>query len=48
MWFPMLAEYNPLSVYSAPDELKETFTADQRVTLLKRLQFQDDQDSRVV
>jgi hypothetical protein len=45
MWFPALAEYNPISLYSAPDEMKVSFTAAQRVTLLKCLQYQEDKDS---
>jgi hypothetical protein len=45
MWFPALAECNPLSLYSAPDEMTVSFTAAQRVTLLKCLQCQEDEDS---
>jgi hypothetical protein len=45
LWFPVLADYNPLSLYSTSDEMKNTFSAAQRVTLLKCLQYQDDQDS---
>jgi hypothetical protein len=44
LWFPIFADCKPLSLLSPPDELKETFTADQRVTLLKCLQRQDDQE----
>jgi hypothetical protein len=45
LWFPILAHYNPLCFYSAPDEMKETFSVTHRVTLLKCLQYQDNQDS---
>jgi hypothetical protein len=38
-----LFDYNPLSLYSTPDEMKVSFP--QRVTLLKCLQYQDDEDS---
>jgi hypothetical protein len=40
-----LDDNNPLSLYSAPDEMKVSFTAAQRVTLLKCLQYTDDEDS---
>jgi hypothetical protein len=39
-----LADYNPLLLYSAPDEMKVSCTASQRVTLLKCLQYQEDED----
>jgi hypothetical protein len=42
---PVLADYNPLSLYSAPDEMKVSFTAAQIVTLFKCLQCQNDEDS---
>jgi hypothetical protein len=45
MGFPVLANYTPLSLYSSPDEMKVSFIAAQRVTLLKCLQYQNDKDS---
>jgi hypothetical protein len=45
MWFPVLADHKPLSLYSAPDEMKVSFTAAHIVNLLKCLQYQEDEDS---